>query len=178
LKQVQPGFTQPEQILTLHVSIPDAQAPKPEQAFRTYNNILEKIAAIPGVAPSAGLTNSITMDGNNDNDPIFAADKTYANRKYRPAALQVHFARLFQSHGQPAAGRPRSDLDRYLRNPPGGSGFREPGAGTVARSQPPRSASKVRENPKANGARSSAWWGMSATTASIRRPTPSCTGPC
>ena len=34
LKQVPPGFTQPEQILTLHVSIPDAEVPKPEQAVR------------------------------------------------------------------------------------------------------------------------------------------------
>ncbi len=75
LKQVAPGFTQPEQILTLRVSIPDAEVPKPEDAVRAYHNMLEKVAAIPGVK-SVGLTNSITMDGNNDNDPILAADRS------------------------------------------------------------------------------------------------------
>jgi putative ABC transport system permease protein len=83
LRQVQPGFTQPEQILTLHVSIPDAQAPKPEQVVRTYHNILEKIAAIPGVT-SVGLSNSITMDGYNDNDPIFAEDRVYSESEIPP----------------------------------------------------------------------------------------------
>ena len=49
LNRVRPGFTEPRQILTLHVSIPDALVPKPEAAVRTYNNILDKIVAIPGV---------------------------------------------------------------------------------------------------------------------------------
>jgi predicted permease len=83
LKQVAPGFTQPERILTLRVSIPDAEVPKPELATRTYNNILEKVSAIPGVA-AAGLTNSVTMDGNSDNDPIFAADISYAEGQIPP----------------------------------------------------------------------------------------------
>jgi len=83
LKHVPPGFTQPEQILTLHVSIPDAEVPKPEQATRTYNNILEKVAAIPGVT-AVGLTNSVTMDGYDDNDPIFAADKSYGDGEVPP----------------------------------------------------------------------------------------------
>jgi len=83
LQQVQPGFTRPGQVLTLHVSIPDAEAPKPEQVVRTYQGMLEKIAAIPGVT-SVSLTNSVTMDGNSGNDPIFAADKVYADEKIPP----------------------------------------------------------------------------------------------
>ena len=65
LKQVQPGFTEPDQLLTLHVSIPDAAVPKPDQVVRTYNDMLEKVAAVPGVT-SVSLTNSVTMDGYND----------------------------------------------------------------------------------------------------------------
>jgi putative ABC transport system permease protein len=83
LKQVPPGFTQPEQILTLHVSLPDAEVPKPEDAVRAYQNMLEKIAAIPGVA-SVALANAITMDGSNSNDLIFAADKTYTDGQIPP----------------------------------------------------------------------------------------------
>jgi len=114
LKQVPPGFTQPEQILTLHVSIPDAVAPKPEQAARTYNNILEKVAAIPGVTV-AGLTNSITMDGENDNDPIFAADRTYTEGQI-PTLRRFKFVSpgFFKAMGNPLlAGRDVTWTDIY-----------------------------------------------------------------
>ena len=114
LKQVPPGFTQPEQILTLHVSIPDAEVPKPEQAARTYNNILEKVAAIPGVT-AVGLTNSITMDGNTDNDPIFAADKSYADGQV-PAMRRHKFISpgLFKAMGNALlAGRDFTWTDIY-----------------------------------------------------------------
>ena len=118
LKRVQPGFTEPQQILTLHVSIPDAQAPKPEQVIRIYNNILEKIAAIPGVS-SVGLSNSITMDGNNDNDPIFAADKTYAESQI-PALRRFKYVSpgFFKSMGNPLlAGRDLTWTDTYEKRP-------------------------------------------------------------
>ena len=118
LKQVPPGFTQPEQILTLHVSIPDAEVPKPEQAARTYNNILEKVAAIPGVT-AAGLTNSITMDGDNDNDPIFAADKSYADGQV-PAMRRYKFISpgFFKAMGNPLlAGRDLTWTDIYETRP-------------------------------------------------------------
>jgi predicted permease len=118
LKHVPPGFTQPEQILTLHVSIPDAEVPKPEQAARTYNNILEKVAAIPGVT-AAGLTNSITMDGDNDNDPIFAADKSYADGQV-PAMRRYKFISpgFFKAMGNPLlAGRDLTWTDIYETRP-------------------------------------------------------------
>lgn len=83
MKRVQPGFTAPDQILTLRISIPDTQAPKDEQALRMENNIADKIAAIPGVS-SVGLTSSVTMDGYDSNDPIFAQDHVYAESEIPP----------------------------------------------------------------------------------------------
>jgi putative ABC transport system permease protein len=80
---VQPGFTRPTEILTLRVSIPNAQVPDPERVIRMHNDILEKIAAVPGVS-SVGISNSITMDGNNNNDPIFAQDRTYSESQIPP----------------------------------------------------------------------------------------------
>lgn len=74
LKRVQPGFTHPEQIMTLRVSIPDAQVKEPERVVRMHQAILDKIAGIPGVERAA-LVNAITMDGNDNNDPIFPEDK-------------------------------------------------------------------------------------------------------
>jgi len=118
LKNVAPGFTQPEQILTLHVSIPDAEVPKAEDAARTYNNILEKVAAIPGVS-AVGLTNSVTMDGNNDNDPIFAADKSYADGQIPPMRRYKFISPgYFKAMGNPLlAGRDLTWTDIYQTRP-------------------------------------------------------------
>jgi predicted permease len=118
LRQVQPGFTQPDHVLTLHVSIPDAQVPKPQQVVRTYNDMLEKISAIPGVT-SASLANSITMDGSNDNDPIFAEDHVYAEAKI-PALRRYKFISpgFFKTMGNPLlAGRDLSWVDVYEERP-------------------------------------------------------------
>jgi predicted permease len=114
LKQVPPGFTQPEQILTLRVSIPDAEVPKPEQVVRTYNNIMDKVAAIPGVQ-AVGLTNSITMDGNTDNDPVAAADKSYAEGQIPPMRRHKFISPgWFKAMGNPLlAGRDLTWTDTY-----------------------------------------------------------------
>ena len=114
LKQVQPGFTRPHEILTLRVSIPEAQVPKPEQAVRMNNNILEKIAAIPGVM-SVGLSNSITMDGSNNNDPIFAEDHVYAEGQIPPIRrFKFVSPGFFKTMGNPmVAGRDVTWTDIY-----------------------------------------------------------------
>ena len=76
LNRVEPGFTHPEDILALTVSIPDAQVPKAEQVTRMQNDMVDRIAALPGVS-SVAMTNSITMDGHDSNDPIFVEEKPY-----------------------------------------------------------------------------------------------------
>jgi len=118
LKQVQPGFTRPHEILTLRVSIPEAQVPKPEQAVRMNNNILEKIAAIPGVT-SIGLSNSITMDGANNNDPVFAEDHVYAEGQIPPIRRFKFIAPgFFKTMGNPmVAGRDVTWTDIYENRP-------------------------------------------------------------
>lgn len=83
LKRVQPGFTQPEEVLTLRVSIPSAQVPDADRVIRMENDIIQKMAAIPGVS-SVGFSNSITMDGYTDNDPLFPEDQPYAEGKLPP----------------------------------------------------------------------------------------------
>jgi putative ABC transport system permease protein len=83
LSHIQPGFTQPEQILTLRISIPSAQVPEPERVARMYNDILDRIAAIPGV-DSVGLSNSTTMDGSKSADPIFAEDRPTSDDQLPP----------------------------------------------------------------------------------------------
>jgi putative ABC transport system permease protein len=77
LKQVQPGFARPQEVQTLRISIPGTQAREPQQVVRMEQNILDKLAAIPGVS-SVGLTSTIPMDDGGEHDPIFAQDQIYS----------------------------------------------------------------------------------------------------
>jgi putative ABC transport system permease protein len=76
LRQVNPGFTTPQELLTLRLSIPSAQVKEPEAVVRMHQAIVDKIASIPGVT-SVGLTSVVPMTGADWHDPIFAADKSY-----------------------------------------------------------------------------------------------------
>jgi predicted permease len=80
LRNVQPGFTGPEQVLTMGIYIPDVQVKDPVQAIRMEQNILDKIAALPSVQ-SVGLSSTVPMDGNGWHDPIFAEDHVYADQR-------------------------------------------------------------------------------------------------
>jgi predicted permease len=83
LRNVQPGFTQSAEVQLLRVSIPPGQVNEPERVMRMQNDILDKLAAIPGVA-SVGFTNSAPLEGLNYFDPVYAQDKTYANNQVAP----------------------------------------------------------------------------------------------
>lgn len=74
MQDVEPGFTEPQKILTLRLTIPDALADADVDAARLHYDLAQSIASVPGVA-AVGLTNSITMDGGNNNDPIFVEDQ-------------------------------------------------------------------------------------------------------
>jgi predicted permease len=56
--------------------IPGAEAKEPERVARMQEQILQGLAALPGVQSVAGA-NSVTMDGNTSNDPIFAEGRDY-----------------------------------------------------------------------------------------------------
>lgn len=99
LRGVDPGFTAPEEIQTLRVSIPQAQVKEPARVLRMHKEILEKLAGIPGVR-SAAAVNSVTMDGFDNNDPIFAEDRTYAEGHIPPMRRYKHITPgLFQTMG-------------------------------------------------------------------------------
>jgi predicted permease len=73
MQKVDPGFTRPEEVLTIRVSIPISLVADPIQTARTHEQIAERIAQVPGVR-SVGVTSSVTMDGFDSNDPIFVED--------------------------------------------------------------------------------------------------------
>ena len=73
MRRVDPGFTKPEEVLTVRISVPLTLVKEPEQIVRTHEAISHRIEQIPGVR-SVGLSSSITMDGSESNDPIFVED--------------------------------------------------------------------------------------------------------
>jgi predicted permease len=83
MRHVDPGFMNPQEILTLGLSIPSAQVKEPEAVIRMHQAIMNKIAEIPGVT-SVGLTTLVPMAGDGWHDPIFAADKNYEQKQLPP----------------------------------------------------------------------------------------------
>lgn len=83
LRRVQPGFTNPEQVMTLRVFIPDSQIKEGDRAIHANQEILNRISAIAGVE-SASLASSVTMDGNNSNDVLLAEDHAAIPGKVPP----------------------------------------------------------------------------------------------
>jgi putative ABC transport system permease protein len=73
MRRVDPGFTNPQDVLTLRVSIPESLIKDPVQTGRTHEQIALGIQQIPGVR-AVGLSSSMTMDGFDSNDPIFVED--------------------------------------------------------------------------------------------------------
>ncbi len=77
LTRVDPGFVAPSEVQTFRVAIPEAEVKEPERVVRILEEILQKIEAIPGVS-SVSLANSLPMDGNNWDNPVFAKDRAYS----------------------------------------------------------------------------------------------------
>src|SRR6185369_724185 len=77
LRNVQPSFTHPEEIQTLRIFIPEPQVKDPVQVLRMQQNILEKIAALPGVS-SVAFTSQVPLDPAGWQDPLYAQDHVYA----------------------------------------------------------------------------------------------------
>jgi putative ABC transport system permease protein len=118
MRRVDPGFKQPEQVLTMRVSIPSNLIKDDEQVARTHEQIVRKIEQVPGVQ-SVGVSNSITMDGFDSNDPIFVEDFPPQGEKLPPLRRFKWTAQnYFQTMGNPiVAGRELTWSDVFNRAP-------------------------------------------------------------
>jgi predicted permease len=84
LRNVKPGFTGPEEIQILHSMAPASIANQPERVMRMWNQIADKLAAIPGVK-SVGFADTAPMETFlTPNNPIYAEDKPYAKGQVPP----------------------------------------------------------------------------------------------
>jgi putative ABC transport system permease protein len=69
MRQVDPGFTRPEEVQTFVLAIPASLISDPQQAVRTFEGVAQQLARVPGVT-SVGLSSSITMDGEDNGNYV------------------------------------------------------------------------------------------------------------
>jgi predicted permease len=115
--RVQPGFTDPAELQTFRVYIPDTEVKAPEQVARMEQEILQKIEALPGVS-SAAFGRGVPMDGNGWTDPVFVKNRSTPGRL--PPLRRFVFASpgYFRTIGTPfIAGRDLTWNDIFNKRP-------------------------------------------------------------
>jgi predicted permease len=120
LMRVPPGFTSPDSVQTfryyiLETDVPDTDA---ERVVRMDQEVLNKLAAIPGVS-KVSFSSSIPLDHNSSNDPIFVQGRTYAEGELPPLRrFKFISPGFFSTIGTPfIAGRDLTWDDAYERLP-------------------------------------------------------------
>ena len=83
LTNVNPGFSGPASLQTFRISIPNALVKENEQVVRAQEEILHRLAAIPG-ARSVGVISMLPMTNGGWHDPIFIENHTYAEGELPP----------------------------------------------------------------------------------------------
>ncbi len=68
LRAVSPGFD-PGHVITMDLSVPENKFTNPQQLFSFYQNMLERVRALPGVK-DAGLINSLPLTGGGSHQPV------------------------------------------------------------------------------------------------------------
>ena len=115
LREVQPGFTHPEQVQLLRISIPGTQVKEAERVTRMENEMMDKLAAIPGVESAALASNAPLETANLQSDLLYARDKVYAAGQIPPVrAFRYISPGFLKTDGTPLiAGRDFTWTDVY-----------------------------------------------------------------
>jgi predicted permease len=118
LTHINPGFSQPTQLQTVRIGIPDNQVKDNESVVRAFDEMRRKIAAIPGVS-AVTISTSFPMDGNSSNDLVFAQDRAYSEGQIPPIRrFAFVIPGFFETEGTPlVAGRDFTWTDIYKTLP-------------------------------------------------------------
>ncbi len=118
MTKVDPGFARSAELQSFRISIPGAQVKEEERVLRMEEEILHKVAAVPGVS-SVAFGTKIPMDGDGWHDPIFVEDHAYAEGELPPLRLFKFISPGFlATMGTPlVAGRDFSWTDTYKKIP-------------------------------------------------------------
>ncbi|HEY1469722.1 MAG TPA: ABC transporter permease [Candidatus Acidoferrum sp.] len=118
LTKVNPGFARAAELQTFRISIPETQVKEPEQVVRMEEEILRKVAAVPGVE-SVAISTRIPMDDSGMWDPIFVEGRTIPEGQMPPIRqFQYVSPDLLRTIGTPLiAGREFTWDDNYKKLP-------------------------------------------------------------
>ena len=83
VRNVQPGFTDPATIQSVRISLSAVDVPEPERVTRVQRDILDRLAAIPGIT-SAAFVDSLPMEPNRLNAIVAAEGKEYGPKGIPP----------------------------------------------------------------------------------------------
>ena len=82
MRGVPPGFVRPEQVQTFRLDIPEGLIAQSKQAALTYQNIAARLSEVRGVT-AVGLSSSVTMDGEDNGNPVYVEDILQENPPLR-----------------------------------------------------------------------------------------------
>jgi putative ABC transport system permease protein len=90
IQSVQPGFTRPDQIQMVRISLPAVLAREPERVIRLQKDMLDRLAALPGVA-AVGFASALPLENSRNGVPVAIEgvtdpDRMPPNRAYRHAS--------------------------------------------------------------------------------------------
>jgi predicted permease len=85
MTRVDPGFRDPDSVLTFRLAIPETTVPETEgeRLTRMEQAIDDKLSSLPGVS-SVAFSNNVPMDGSSSNDVVLAQDRAYAEGQIPP----------------------------------------------------------------------------------------------
>ena len=120
MMQVSPGFSSPNTLESFRFYIPESQIPdeQRDRLIRTYQQIQDKIGAIPGVT-AVSFANGVPLGGDSNNDPVFAQDHVYTEGELPPLRRFRYISPgFFATLGTPlVAGRDLTWADSYQKLP-------------------------------------------------------------
>ena len=118
MRGVHPGFARPEQVQTFRIALPEGLVGDSGQVARTHQAIAQRLAQVPGVE-SVGISSSITMDGEDNTNPLDVEDVPVAEGALPPFRRFKSFAPgYFETMGNPVvAGRSITWDEIYGRRP-------------------------------------------------------------
>jgi predicted permease len=101
LQQVRPGFVRSDDVQTFRVAIPDEIVDDDRQFARVHEQIAARLGQVPGVV-SVGLSSHITMDGEDNGNPVFVEHVAVADGAYPPLRrLKTVGPGFFETMGNP-----------------------------------------------------------------------------
>src|SRR5581483_9296745 len=106
MRAVHPGFTHPERILSVRIAIPESQVQQDELVIRMQNDILSRVAAIPGIT-GAAFASSLPMETEFENNVTLTAENRTPEQGIPPLRRSKYVSPdFFQTLGTPLiAGR-------------------------------------------------------------------------